>query len=386
METQPVLLVAVPPELEVTLGVSLGRPQSVHAVPDLGTARAALARAKPAVAVVGLGSPASPEALELVRELSTRGVSVVILGAVKDPELILSAMRAGAREFLVTGEERQLERTVQALLEASGAVRLGTVTAVVPAKGGMGATIIATHLGGALHRAGKRACVVDLDLELGDVLTFLDMSGSYSLGDVAANMRRLDRDLLDSSVPRHKSGLWVLSQSERITEADRVGPEVVAQVLRFLRHHYDHVVLDGLRGFGDLPLAALDVADRILLVVTQEVPAVRSAQRRAEFLRQLGFDASRILLVVNRFQRGSSITRPVIEETVKVPVIATIANDFQSLNRAVNQGVLVWEESRRSPVAHDIEALAHQLCGSQPPPRPSLLSALLPARMVLHGT
>jgi pilus assembly protein CpaE len=386
MEAQPVLLVAVSPELESSLGAAIGRPQAVHAVVDVAAARAAVARGKPAVAVVGLGQPTFADGLELVRELSARGVAVVILGAAKDPDLILAAMRAGAREFLVAGEERQLERTVQGLLEASGAVRLGTVTAVMPAKGGMGATIVATHLGGALHRIGKRACVVDLDLELGDVLTFLDLPGSYTLADVAANVRRLDRDLLDASVPRHKSGLWVLSQSERIAETDRVGPETIAQVLRFLRHHYDHVVLDGLRDFGDVPLAALDVADRILLVVTQEVPAVRSAQRRAELLRQLGFDAARIQLVVNRFQRSSSITRQVIEDTVKVPVVATIGNDFHALMRAVNQGVLVWDESRRSAVARDFEALARELSGAPPAPaKSSLLKALLPARMATHG-
>lgn len=384
METQPVLLVAVAPELELALGTALGRPQAILAVSDAAAARAAVARGKPVVAVIGVGHGTHPQALDLVRELAARGLAVVVLAAVKDPDLILAAMRAGAREFLVAGEERQLERTVQGLLEASGAVRLGTITAVVPAKGGMGATIVATHLGGALHRAGKRACVVDLDLELGDVLTFLDLAGSYTLADVAANVRRLDRDLLDSSVPRHRSGLWVLSQAEKVTEADRLGPDTVAQVLRFLRHHYDEVVLDGLRDLGDVPLAALDVADRILLVVTQEVPAVRNAQRRVELLRQLGFDASRIVVVVNRYQKSSSITRQVIEETVKVPVVATIGNDFQALMRAVNQGVLVWDESRRSPVARDVDALAHQLSGAAPPARPSLLNALLP-RMATHG-
>jgi pilus assembly protein CpaE len=386
MEIHPILLVHVAPEIEAALGAALGRPQTLHAVADVAAARAALAQGKPAVAVVGLAQAGPGDALELVHELADRGVVVVILGARKDPDLILAALRAGAREFLVAGEEPQLERTVQQLLEASGAVRLGKIHAVVPAKGGMGATVVATHLAGALHRAGKRVCVVDLDLELGDVLTFLDLSGTYTLGDVATNMRRLDRDLLDASVPRHKSGIFVLSQSEKVTEADGVGPETVAQVLRFLRHHYDHVILDGLRDFGDVPLAALDLSDRILLLVTQEVPAVRNAQRKAELLRQLGFDAGRVLVVVNRYQKSSPITRQVIEETVRLPVIATVANDFQSLSRAINQGVLVWDESQRSPIARDVEALGRQLLGAPPPPaRTSFLKTLLPARMAPHG-
>lgn len=387
MESHPILLVQIAPEIEAALGAALGRPQALHAVADTASVQAALAHGKPAVAVVGLPLTGAGDALELVHELAHRGVAVVILGARKDPDQILAALRAGAREFLVAGEERQLERTVQQLLETSGAVRLGTINAVLPAKGGMGATVVATHLAGALHRAGKRVCVVDLDLELGDVLTFLDLSGTYTLADVAANMRRLDRDLLDASVPRHRSGVFVLSQSEKVTEADRVGPETLVQVLRFLRHHYDHVVLDGLRDFGDVPLAALDLSERILLLVTQEVPAVRNAQRRAELLRQVGVGAGRVFLVVNRYQKSSPITRQVIEDTVRLPVVATVGNDFQSLSRAVNQGVLVWDESRRSPVARDLEALGRQLDGAPPPAaKTSFLKNLLPARTAVHGT
>jgi pilus assembly protein CpaE len=387
VETYPILLVAVPPGIEAALGTAIGQSQALHVFSDAPTARGSLQKAKPAVAVVGVSPPAGTEALELVRDLAARGAAVVALGPRKDPELILAAMRAGAREFLVHGEEQQLEGIVESFLEASGAVRLGSITAVLPAKGGMGATVLATHLAGALHRLGKRACLADLDLELGDVTTFLDLPGSYTVSDVVANARRLDRDLLDSSVPRHKSGVWVLSQSEKFTEADRIGPEGVAQVLRFLRHHHDHLVLDGLRDFGDVPLAALDLADRILLVVTQEVPAVRNAQRRAELLRQLGHDGRRVLLVVNRYQKSSPITRQVIEETVKLPIAATVGNDFQSLSRAINQGVLVFDESRRSAVARDVEALAQAIAGAGVPERrESLLNKLLPARLALHGT
>lgn len=386
MDSHPILLVASTPGAEVALGAALGQPQAIQAVPDPEAARAALHKDKPVVAVVAVTPPDVADAMSLVRELSDGGVAVVVQAPRKDPDLILAAMRAGAREFLVAGEERLLERTVQALLEASGRVKRGTITAVVSAKGGMGATVLSVHLGGALQRSGHRVCLVDLDLELGDVLTYLDMPGTYTLADVAANARRLDRELLDASVPRHKSGICVLSQSDKIAEADRVGPEGVIQVLRFLRHQYDHLVLDGLRDFGDVPLAALDLADRILLVVTQEVPAVRNAQRRAELLRQLGYDASRVLLVLNRYQKSSPISRQVIEETVKLPVVATIGNDFQSLARAVNQGVLVWDESRRSAVGRDVEALARALTGpAAPAPRASLLKRILPARTATHG-
>ena len=184
----------------------------------------------------------------------------------------------------------------------------------------MGATSLATHLAGALARQGRRVCLVDLDLELGDVLSFLDLKGAYTLADVAANAHRLDRELLDASVPRHASGVWVLSQCDAVADGERLDPGAVAGVLRFLRRHYDHVIIDGLRDFGDLALAALDLAARILLVVTQEVPAVRSAQRCAAYFRQLGYDGDRVLLLVNRTRRARPSPGRSIEETVGIPV------------------------------------------------------------------
>ena len=236
---------------------------------------------------------------------------MIVLGASKDPDLIRDALRAGARDFLAAGEEGELAGKMLDLLQASGEFQLAQVTAFFPAKGGMGATSLATHLAGALARQGRRVCLVDLDFELGDVLSFLDMKGTYTLADVAANTHRLDRELLDASVPRHASGVWVLSQCDAVADGERLDPGAVAGVLRFLRRHYDHVVVDGLRDFGDLAFAALDVATRIALVVTQEVPAVRSAQRCAAYFGQLGYDSGRLLLLVNRYHKGSPITREV---------------------------------------------------------------------------
>lgn len=385
MEKKNILLVGVGTDVEVALGETLG-PDHLAAASDVPQARALARKGKPAAAVVRLREQPLPESFDLVRELAAQGVPVLVLGAARDPDSILAAMRAGAREYLAAGEESQIAPRMQALLEATGALQLGQVTAVFPAKGGMGATSLAIHLAGALRRAGKRVCLLDLDLELGDVLSFLDLHGTYSLADVAANTHRLDRDLLDASVPHHGSGVYVLSQCEKIAEGERLDPGKVVTVLRFLRQHYDHVIVDGLRDFGDIALAALDLADRILLVVTQEVPAVRSAQRCAEYFRQLGFETKRVMLVVNRYHKGSPITRQVVEETVGLPVGQVVGNDFQALSRAVNRGVLLWEEAPRSTVVRDVEALAAQFLPPSPPEsQGSFLKKIFASKVAAHG-
>jgi pilus assembly protein CpaE len=204
---------------------------------------------------------------------------------------------------------------------------------------------------------------------------------------VAANLRRLDRDLLDQSVPRHRSGVWVLSQAEKASETELLTPETIGSVVQFLRLQYDHLVLDGVHGFGDVALAALDLADRIVLLVTQEVPAVRNAQRCAEIFQRLGYEPTRIALVVNRFQKGSTITREVIEETVGLPVSATLANDFHAVTRAVNRGVLLWDASPGSALTKDVDALAAELDPETvaQKERRSLIRKLFPSAAVAHG-
>jgi pilus assembly protein CpaE len=257
------------------------------------------------------------------------------------------------------------------------------VYAVFSAKGGVGGTTLATNLAGALQRSGERTCLVDLNLNMGDVLAFLDLQGGYSIADVIANMRRLDRELLDSSLLAHASGVHVLAQSHRLEEVDRIDPAQLGSMLRFLRLHYRAVVLDGLRGFDELSVAALDEADQILVVVTQEVPAVRDARRCADLLKRLGAEA-KLKLVVNRFQKGLEITPAVVAETVGVPVAATIPNDYPAVIRAVNRGQLLLDDAPRSLVTKGIEqvigVVGHTRGGEAPRERPSLLKRFFNSR------
>jgi pilus assembly protein CpaE len=212
---------------------------------------------------------------------------------------------------------------------------------------------------------------------MGDVLAFLDLAGGYSISDVVANMRRLDRDLLDATLLKHGSGVRVLSQSHRVEESDWLAASALEGLLHFLRQHFEAVVVDGLRSFDDFSVAAVDASDQILLVLSQEVPAVRDARRCVELFRRLGH-AERLRVVVNRFQRDVEIAPAVIAETIGTPIAATIANDYPTIVRAINRGVLLIDDAPRATVTRDLEALAGALGASseeasEPGRRPSLL-------------
>ena len=103
-------------------------------------------------------------------------------------------------------------------------------------------------------------------------------------------MSRLDRELLATSVTKHRSGINVLAQSSKVEEAEQIKAQDVAALLEFLRRNYDFVIVDGVRGFDELSLAALDGSQHVFLVLTQDVPAVRNGQRCLELFGRLQYD------------------------------------------------------------------------------------------------
>jgi pilus assembly protein CpaE len=304
-------------------------------------------------------------AFHAVAALARAGVAVVAVGP-KDPDLILGSLREGARHFVVDSDEAELRRVVEALAgTAAPAGRLGQLTALFATRGGVGATTVGVNLAGALARQQDRVCLLDFDLLLGDVQPFLDLSGGYSLSDVMTNMTRLDREVLDASVTRHASGVHVIAQSGKLEEAERIRTGGVRALLDFLRGHYQQLVVDGLCGFDELSLQVLDACQQIVMVLTQDVPSVRSTRRCLELFRQLGYADRQIKLVVNRYQRGSEITAEVISEAVGLPVAHTLANDFASASAAINRGVVLHEAAPRSPLTRDLESLAALVAGRQ---------------------
>jgi pilus assembly protein CpaE len=341
----------------------------------------------PGAAIVSVKSD-TPQRFGLIHNIAAAGGVVIVVSESKDPELILRSMRSGAREFVLESDHEELRLAVRTHAKVTfGTGELGQVITVFGAKGGVGATAIATNLAGAMQRRSLRVCLVDLDLYLGDVLAFLDIPGSYSITDVLANMSRLDRELLATSVTKHRSGVSVLAQSSKVEEAEQIkGPDVTA-LLEFLRRNYDFVIVDGVRGFDELSLAALDGSQHVFMTLTQDVPAVRNGQRCLELFGRLQYDQNRIKLLLNRYTKASKITIEVVGETLGQSLTHTISNDFLLLIDAINRGVLLTEVAPRARITQDIEGLIPHLLPERAPRlrRQSLLGTLF-GKKVADGT
>jgi pilus assembly protein CpaE len=346
-------------------------------------------RLAPGAAIVVV-SAQTPQRFGVIYNIVAAGGVVIVISPTKDPELILRAMRAGAREFVLESDHEELKLAVRSQAQVTEAVDggNGSVITIFGAKGGVGCTTIASNLAGALQGAGARVCIIDLDFHLGDVLSFMDVAGNYSITDVLQNMGRLDRELLESSMMRHPSGVNVLAQSGKMEEAEHIKGSDIANLLTFLRKHYNFVILDGVKGFDEISLAALDGSQHVLMVLTQDVPAVRNGQRCLDLFNRLGYDQTKVKLILNRYQKSSKITLDVVADTLKVGVSHAIANDFVSVIDAINRGLLLKDAAPRAKLTQDIQGLVQLVAGSRKGegPRRSFLGGLFGGKKVADGT
>jgi pilus assembly protein CpaE len=192
---------------------------------------------------------------------------------------------------------------------------------------------------------------------MGDVLVFLDLASRYGFAEVLKNLHRLDEELLHRSLTEHATGLRVLAQSDQLEDADDLDARSVVRVISFLRQHYDYVVLDGLRDFSERALAALDLADKVALVMTQDIPALKNAGRCLALFRQLGYGPDKVKLTLNRYHKRGKLDLDSISDALGADVNGTVANDFPTVIGAINTGELLFKAAPRARVTRDIQAL-----------------------------
>ncbi len=285
-------------------------------------------------------------------------VQLVAYSRSANPERIRAAMRAGFREFVVLPEDGALlRRAVQeAPWEAARQSDQGVVVAVLGAKGGCGTTFVSVNLAAELCPV-HRVCVVDMDFSMGDVANYLDLEPASHVGDLLANLNRLDERMLAGSVAVHSSQVHVIAQPLDLTAADSIRADDVLRILSTAADAYQYLVVDC---GGRLDAATRTVslaADLLLLVCTPDVPSVRNAWRRLQLLQRQGVDLDKIRLVLNRWDGGRTVSELDVEANLGIPVAATISSDDGHCMAAVNNGNLLRDVSRRSPASRDISNL-----------------------------
>lgn len=294
-------------------------------------------------------------------------IAVILMCAQQTPEFLLQSMRAGVREVLTSPAPRQalldaVHRIAAKLQHHTADRHQGQIMALLPCKGGSGATFLTTNLGWMLARKHS-VLLIDLNLQFGDTLAYLHESKPAStLADVARDIHRLDASFLTASTVKVTPHLHVLAAPESAMHAMEVEPAHVDAILQLASMHYDFVLIDMGRVLDPLALRVLDRAQLIVPVLLPNVPAVRNAQKLLHMFRDLGYPESRLYPVLNRVDRRSEIGLPEVRKALGLEQQwRSIPDAAQEVQATINAGVPLAESCRNSAVVRELGAWADAL-------------------------
>ena len=297
-----------------------------------------------------------------------RHVAIIATGETTDPALMLRAMRAGIQEFLVRPiAAAELQASLERLARrTTSTVTNGQVYAVFGSKGGVGTSTAAVNLAHALTlvHPEARVAVADFALPGGDIRLLLNVRPPYDLADIAGKIDRIDTDLLHSVMVSAMDRLWVLAAPERPEADEEVDANVSATVVRHMRTAFNYTVLDCEHRLNDRTLAALDAADRIVLLTELKVAALRSAQRMIGVFRRLGYPNEKLGVVVNRYQSEDVVSPAEAAEVLKTEIFFRLPNDYPTCSRASTDGVPIGVNAPQSKLAASYRQLAARLTGA----------------------
>jgi pilus assembly protein CpaE len=320
--------------------------------------------ANPDVTLVDIPPDNTPMALRAIELLHQEmpDSAVFAIGNLNQPQVIVSAMRSGAREFIErpTTTTDLLEAFVR-LTTAQRRVRQegprGKVFSVLNAKGGSGATTVAVNLALALQSAHGQTALVDL-APLGHAALHLNLKAVFTVADATRNLHRMDASLLESFMVRHNSGLQLLAGTNVPAAVDPSTAEFV-RLFDMLVNHYRYVVVDASTRFDAASRLIANLSECVLLVACTDVASLWSAARVQQYLGETG-TRERVRLVLNRFRKVPGFSEADAEAAAGAKLLWRVPNQYFAVSTAIDRGTPLMEQSH-TEIARCFAGLAQEL-------------------------
>lgn len=320
------------------------------------------------IAIINLTDNALHE-LQVLNEISGKKASVIIVGDQTNVELLSQAIRAGVKDFIhfkeyedkLDGVFCNIKKNITHVYNRNEVKRLN---AIINAKGGSGASFIASNVAYVLSRYTRsRVALVDLDLQFGSIGLNFDKAPKYTISEALTAIDDLDSISLEAYMSKYNENLSLLLPStSNILLPGEINVSDLKQLLELLQMNYSQIVVDLPRLIDPVSSLIMEQADQITLVLQQNLAQFRDGRRLVQILnKDLDIALDRITIVINRYDPKHSLRIEDLKNIVNHDRILTISSDFKRVDKASNLGVPLCESSADSKIAYDLKDLAINL-------------------------
>jgi len=302
------------------------------------------------------------------RSPSSRPPVIVVTNTGDETQVMRHAMRAGARDLYTRPVNTDL------LIEAVNLVANEKfnqssssgplLTAVVNAKGGSGATLLAANLAHVLAKEGRqKVALIDMDLQFGTLGLYLDLQPTMGIIEVLEYAHGLDAVSLKAYMTEHESGVFMLAATQNSVVLPReIDLEKLSDLINTLQSTFDHVIVDLPRQIDAVTMTVLERADNVVITTQQSLTHLRDTIRLKSILKdELGINEKHMLVVVNRYDSNDAITLADINKMLSDSPVSTIPNDYKRVTENINLGIPLYKQSRHSAITKAVIKLATRL-------------------------
>jgi pilus assembly protein CpaE len=286
-----------------------------------------------------------------------------------EPELLIQALRAGAKEFFHQPiKKEEVKNALLKFKERKESVRIsvekkkrGKIINIIGSKGGVGTTTIAVNLATSLveTKGSPSVALIDMNLLFGEIPIFLNVESAFNWGEVARNISRLDSTYLMSILSRHHSGVYVLPSPTGLDGVNVATPAVIEKLLELMRSDFDFIVIDGGQSLDDISLKILEMSDTVLLVAILSLPCLSNLKKLLWTFQRLGYPGKeKIQIIISRYHKKSLISLKDAEESIKQKISWLVPNDYLTTMSAINQGKILSSVAQGAEITKNLRELA----------------------------
>ena len=323
-------------------------------------------------------------ATETISRVAPRS-QIIMMSVQSETDYLRRSMMAGAKYFLtkpftseeLSGSIRRVFEQGVGVVPPAPAMEIGVpgkpagpgqpppqegkLIVVYSPKGGTGCSFVASNLAIALAQTtSKNVALVDGSLQFGDIDVLLNLQSGQTIANAAKRIQELDSDLISVIMSTHPSGIKVLAAPPSAPESDTITTDAFKKILSRLKKDFDYILLDTWSHLDDIVLSAIDLADRILVAMTPEIPSIKSTKQFFEIAEALEFPLDRVDLILNMVYPRDGIRAEQIENSMKHKIQAEFEFEPQAMRKAVNQGQPVILAQPNHPLAQGFLQLAQQ--------------------------